>query len=98
MSFTSSQRANLPFYPGMLEINLNRNDLFKTDPIEVVEKLESRLGILTKSGEFQIFQFDSKVTFAEKHAIVHRTGDCVVPNLLLNLLPDFFIFIAKNPT
>ena len=81
----------------MLEINLNRNDLFKTDPIEVVEKLESRLGILTKSGEFQIFQFDSKVTFAEKHAIVHRRGDCVVPNLSLNLLPDFFYFYCKKP-
>ena len=65
----------MPFHPGMLEINLNRNDLFKTDPIEVVEKLERGLGILTKSGEFQIFHFDSKVTFAEKHAIVHRRGD-----------------------
>ena len=82
----------------MLEINLNRNDLFKTDPIEVVEKLESRLGILTKSGEFQIFQFDSKVTFAEKHAIVHRRGDWVTSNLDSNLLADFLFLLQKNPT
>ena len=56
----------------MLEIELSRNDLFKTDPIEAVERLGNAIGILTKSGEFQCFHFDTKSTFVEKHAAIHR--------------------------